>query len=602
MATIPVMDSSVNLAAGQSARFSAPGVEPIRGARPAPLQGPLQLPQAQENFAARQMMETGRAVGQAADTMLNIAVKVQDEINDAKTKEADTIFADRMRERLFSSDGGYFNSRGKNAVDNQQAALDDIVDARREVENMLENDLQRQMFKATADRRMLAARTDIDKHAFEQLKVYNVAESKARIDNLLQDATVNAQNWSVEGSQYKMFSTAMRAEVKELARLSGVKEGTAQYDAVMRGATTKLHETVIGKFLSEEQPKMAAAYLKAHKGEIEAERLDNITKAVRQAEETVGVKEDSLRLSMSLKGSAQDQVSQVDQMFKDGKIGADLRDATVQRIEHTDSRRRAAKAEYEANLIGQAQEWLIKNPNASVMDMPTGMYQQLRNSGRLDSIISFAKNGRYITDPKAAAEVMGMTAEQFAAMTPTEYVARYRTRLDDSDFNYGLAKVHASRGTATAQHLEIISTGDRVEATAKQLGILPKAGKPSGSQATEFDAFRKNVNERVLAFEQGVLKGQRKANGQELQQILDGVVLDKAQVPGMIWGSSPKPVSMMTPKELETAFVIVGNEQVPLASIPLAQRRIIIQKLTARGRTVTEQEIANLWVAAGKPR
>jgi hypothetical protein len=560
------------------------------------------MPQAQDNLAARQMMDTGRAVGQAADTMLNIAVKIQDEINDAKTKEADTLFADQMRERLFNPESGYLNSRGKDAVDKQQAVLDDIIKARSDVEETLENDMQRRMFKATADRRVLAAKTDMDRHAFEQLKVYNVAESKARVDNLLQDAVVNSQNWAVDGSQYQIFSRAMRAEVAELARMSGVKEGTSQYDAVMRGATTKLHEAVIGKFLSEEQPKMAAAYLKAHRGQIEAEKLDNITNAVRQAEETIGIKDDSLRLSMSLKGPVNEQVSQVDQMFKDGKIGAALRDATVQRIEHNDSRRRAAKAEYESNLIGQAQEWLIKNPNSSVLDMPAGMYQQLRNSGRLDSIISFAKNGRYITDPKAAAEVMGMSAEQFAAMTPTEYVARYRTRLDDSDFAYGLAKVNAARGTATPQHLEIISTGDRVEATAKQLGILPKAGKPSGSQAVEFDSFRKNINERVMAFEQGVLKGQRKANNQELQQILDGVVLDKAQVPGVLWGSSPKPVSMMTPKELETAFVIVGNEEVPLASIPMSQRRLIIQKLTARGRVVTEQEIANLWVQAGKPR
>lgn len=603
MATIPVMDSpTVDLAAGQSTRFSAPQVESVRGAKFTPLPDMVRMPQAQENYAAKQMVETGRVMGQATSSLLEIATKVQDEINDAKTKEADTLFADQVRQRLYNTESGYLNSRGKDAVDTQQSALDDIAQARKDTEQFLENDLQRQMFKATADRRMLAARTEMDRHAFEQLKVYNVAESKARIDNLLQDATVNAQSWAVDGSQYQMFSKAMRAEVADLARISGVQPGTAQYDQLMRGATTKLHETVISKFISEEQPKMASAYLKAHKAEIDAEKLDNITTAVRQAEETVGVKDESLRLSMSLKGSATDQVSQVDQMFKDGKINAALRDATVTRIEHNDARRRVAKAEYEVNLIGQAQDWLIKNPNLSVLDMPAPMYQSLKNSGKLDSVISFAKNGRYITDPKAAAEVMSMTDAQFGAMTPAEYVAKYRTVLDDSDFNWGLAKVHASRGTANAQHLEIISTADRVEATARQLNILPKSGKPNGSQTAEFDSFRKNVNERVIAFEQGTLKGQRKANGQELQQILDGVVLDKAQVPGTLWGSTPKPVAMMSPKELETAFVFVGNEEISLASIPVSQRRLIIQKLTSRGRVVTEQEIANLWVQAGKPR
>lgn len=585
MATIPVLPT-VEMNAGQAGTFSAPEVRPM------------------ENFAPKQMVAMGEATLKAGLSAMKIADQIQTELDDAKTKELDMAFADRIRENLYNAESGYMNSIGKSAVDRRQATEEAMNKSRQEIEQSLQNDVQRMMFRQIADKRMLAARTEMDQHALKQLKVYNVGESKARIDNLLDDAVVNANNWAVPGSQYQVFSKAMKSEVTNLARLSGIAEGSEQYRQLEREATTKLHSTVIANFIAQENPQMAEAYLKDHKGEIDKEQLDNITTAVRNAKETLGVKEESLRLSFELKGPLNQQISNLDQMFKDGKITASVRDATLQRIEHNDSVRRAQQGEYEKNLIGNAQEWLLKNPDKSILDMPTAMYNGLRNSGHLGSMISFAKAGRYVTDPKAMQEIMNLTPDQLGRMTDSEFYAKYRGRLDDQDLNYGLARLNSAKGTATTQHLEIISTADRVERAAIEMGILPSTGakKASADQTKAFDTFRADVNQRVMVYEQSVLGGKRKANNEELQQVLDTVIKDKAIVPRTLWFDKGKPVSQLTTEEMKRAYVTVGAEQVPLASIPVAQRKIIIQKLNDRRLPVTEQAIADLWVAAGKPR
>jgi hypothetical protein len=94
----------------------------------------------------------------------------------------------------------------------------------------------------------------------------------------------------------------------------------------------------------------------------------------------------------------------------------------------------------------------------------------------------------------------------------------------------------------------------------------------------------------------------RELSRDEKQSILDSILLDKAQVPGMLWGSTPTPVYKLTPEQAKDAFVIVGGQEVKLASIPVQQRATIIAKLNARGIRPTEAEIASLWVQAGKPK
>ena len=67
-------------------------------------------------------------------------------------------------------------------------------------------------------------------------------------------------------------------------------------------------------------------------------------------------------------------------------------------------------------------------------------------------------------------------------------------------------------------------------------------------------------------------------------------------------GASALLMVLMSPEDLKSAYVVVGKEQVPVASIPAGERMKIMSALKTKGLPVTEQAIAELWVKAGKPR
>jgi hypothetical protein len=64
-----------------------------------------------------------------------------------------------------------------------------------------------------------------------------------------------------------------------------------------------------------------------------------------------------------------------------------------------------------------------------------------------------------------------------------------------------------------------------------------------------------------------------------------------------VWGTDPsKPVSTVRGDDMEKAYVMVGEEQVKLSSIPAEDRAQIMRSRMARGLPVTEADIAKTWV------
>jgi hypothetical protein len=224
---------------------------------------------------------------------------------------------------------------------------------------------------------------------------------------------------------------------------------------------------------------------------------------------------------------------------------------------------------------------------------------------QLASVMNFAdqvaKNGGVMHSPEAWAAVLSLPDEQLAGMTALDFYKQFRPVLDDAHLEKGYALLANAHGGASDKHLEIISVAGRVKDAAIINGLLPEKGTPDKAQLQKFSQFERAVDDRVRRFEQTDLAGKRKANSQELQLIIDTLVLDTAKVPE--WFTDPDiPVAVMSPDQLATAYVLVGTDEVKLTSIPTSQRAVIASKLQARGMPITEQRIAELWVAAGRPQ
>jgi hypothetical protein len=69
-----------------------------------------------------------------------------------------------------------------------------------------------------------------------------------------------------------------------------------------------------------------------------------------------------------------------------------------------------------------------------------------------------------------------------------------------------------------------------------------------------------------------------------------------------MWWDATKPAVLLSPSELEKAYVVVDGKEVRLSSIPAEERARIIQARQARRLPITEKAIAETWVRARNVR
>ena len=227
---------------------------------------------------------------------------------------------------------------------------------------------------------------------------------------------------------------------------------------------------------------------------------------------------------------------------------------------------------------------------------------------KLGAVMGFAdtvrKSGGAVHNPEAWAQVLSMPRESLAAMSPIEFFREFRPHLDDTHLEKGYALLNDARGEVgtDAKHLEVITTANRVKKAAIDAGLLPATGKANDNEVKAFAQFERLVDDRVRQFEATDLQGKRKANSAELQQIIDGTLMDKVFVSRTGWIDREVIAGLAAPEDLTRAYVNVGGQEVRVAQIPANQRAVIASKLQSRGLPVTEQRIAELWVAAGRPQ
>jgi soluble lytic murein transglycosylase len=264
----------------------------------------------------------------------------------------------------------------------------------------------------------------------------------------------------------------------------------------------------------------------------------------------------------------------------------------------------AAKKQREEDSLDAAYKELYAN-GGDMSSLPAGLRAQIPGD-KLDSVLNFAKSvskgEKMVNNGQAWAQVLSMPKSVLSQMTPTDFYAKYRNVLDDAHLEKGYALLAEANNTATDKHLEILTVDNRMKQAAIGAGILPADGKPDEEQSLQFAQFQQTIDMKVRQFEQTDLQGKRKANSQELQNIVDTTLMDKAFVAESFWPDNAKPLSLMTPQEQAVSYVNVGDEEIAVTSIPVSQRALIVSKLQARGLPVTEQAIAELWVRAGKQK
>lgn len=444
-------------------------------------------------------------------------------------------------------------------------------------------------------------------------------------------------------SDFDLHKNTAIGQAHQFADLNGWAADSPQRAQRVLATTTKIHGGVVDALVKGGRYDEAAAYVAGvNRAEVAPNAYASMQALVRSASD----KQVGTRLALQLgeqpevaydpekdgdpeawliaqERSKLDTVSRalasVDEQFKAGKIGIEVRDTARSELLSKERVRHEERARYADQMTTEARAWLGRHPFATPQQLPPELLVAARVFGKEGELVAFARHHTIVTDPNAMMQLDQMRdSGELAAMSATQLRVFFRGRMDDQDWSLAQATHERMQGGGKdPQHTYTLGVNDRIEETARVMGLLPRtsgtgqAGAVLPEKTAVYFDFRSRVHDRIRVFEQTALQGKRKASPEEIQKLLDDAVLDKVFVDR--WGRDAQKSAFAlsrdnpaTPEiendEENDAYVMVDGEMVKLRAIGSGTdlqpgpRRLIVEDLLRSGRSVSEQAIADIWV------
>lgn len=533
------------------------------------------------------LQRLGQGLAHAGGGLAEIATRLQEQDNVEKVQAAQAAYGEQVL--------GWMQEAKANRVGHKAEGVTKDFDSwnsktAADIAAGLGNEVQRKAFMLNAKRHALASKSELAGFELGEKKKAGLAAYNA--------ANTNAINTAATAASPELLALQRQTVLNSVATHAALQGWGEEETQAEKGKwLTALHLQRISNMVAR-NPEGARQYFETNKAEIDGTSHDAADKLLKAGE----LKDGSLKLQFELQKlpGLDAQTKELDRRFKEGTVSAEMRDATLQRLEHDYNRRKVLQAEGEKNLLGQAQDFLLKNPDKSVQDLDPKLYNALKNTGHLATIVSFAKTGRFDNDPATWAEVISMPASQLAAMTPTEFHNKYRAKLDDAHLERGYALIETARGSKDEKHLNVLTATEITKRAGIQIGLLPASGTPSKDQHIAFGQFEEEVDRRVRMFERDNLGGKRRASTDELKQVVDGVLKDQVYVRRTLLPDTLRPVALLSPAEQENAYIVYNGERIKVSAVPPTERAKIIAERRKLRLSTTEADIVRMWVEGGR--
>ena len=277
MPTVPTsFVPQANLQDGGDVPLQAPGVEPVR------------------NLAADQEVQLGQAMTRAGNVAWNVGSNIQDAIDEAGAKAADVQFL-QSTQQLLNGQNGYMNMQGVDAESNFQAVNDAMIQSASGIADGLKNDTQKQMFKQAASRNLLAFQGQILNHRNKQVQVLAVTAAEARTNeyvglavndydkrNQTADVVVDGKTVKTPIGSFNANVGVAMAEVKEIGRLQGFAENSAQMKELERKVWSQVTTGVTNRLMIDGKLQSAMNYVKEQNkaGHLDTKTADSLMSSI----------------------------------------------------------------------------------------------------------------------------------------------------------------------------------------------------------------------------------------------------------------------------------------------------------------------------------
>lgn len=436
------------------------------------------------------MVRLGQAVTGAADLY-------QDQLDLAKSAEAENRLRDVMREELEAPATGYFTTVGQDAVgERRKKAFDRMTQERQKIEAGLVNNAQKANFRDQADRMLSTATTLADRHQQEQVVNYRFGQLAARRQNSIIDAAKLVG--TDEGELAKM--SALR-DIEDQGQLAGWAPERVQLEKMQ--ATTALHATVVTGMLGTKtagSAAAAAAYLENNKGEVLSDAETRLRSGIQSAAQSLEANErESVAWTAANRlaktgATLSQQRDAIDQSVRTKRMDGPTAARTWALVQNIADQKWQDLQRERASVSQQLEQVFGQDPSATVESLPPDMLKVIDSVGMRGDVYKIQRSVREAqlsdklsTDDNASLQLSRDVRTMGDISRLIEALEERMPNGKDADTSDGVKKtkrIKAQIDSLTKQ-LEVMATRPRTFLTADD--IAPAASAETGEPMEAFD-------------------------------------------------------------------------------------------------------------------
>lgn len=551
-------------AGGDIGMVQAPGVEPV------------------QNLAAAQQVRFGEAMTSAGDTMFRVGSAIQDAIDEAMTREADT----KAIQSFNRMSAEYMNMTGRDAVEKYPQFQAQMGEVAKSVMDGLQNDTQKRMFGQIVSRNMATYDARMMGHWLSQTKDWNSKEAGARAESYAEMAANTWQDTPAARAESKVDFETAKISLGQALDIQGVPEGSAVRIRAMQTLEDNMAKNVVARLMDRKEFDQAETF------------LDESGASKKVVEDLRG------RVKVGLLDATSTNYAENIMAYgsveppEDGTAGSQpitLGEALdpAQSIKDPDLRRQT-----EAKVRQQyaAREAVIRDGENKAYEQVLRM--QLAGQSIPEPLLA-------AVSPQARSALERDLAEASAQRSDEQVryeVARNPAILTEE---WVLANMHRMLPNTAIRYLDDARNPERVmSATVNGKMLTSILYNNNLTELAEPNTKNQDQVRRRLMLEQSIsdqinVEQQelgRKLKPEEMRQVMNRAVMQQVSVD--VFGRDPTRLyGSLTTAEQEKAYVLMNGTPEYLRQIPKDQIPQIIDQLNRRGVDPTMENVMRYWKA-----
>lgn len=244
------------------------------------VQGPSVTPM--RNAFPGQMEQAGATMEQSAlrqmSTGQSIALRIQEQMDDANVKAAETKFIQSSMDVLHGPNG-YLSKQGADAINGYDDAAQNLVKAKKDVLDSLGNNVQKTMFNQVSQQHLVTLGAQMSEHRAQQRIEYSSTQAASRADSM----RVMAQTSPIGSDDQNKFIETGVSETKNALQIRGIPADSDQAQKAERAYRSQITQDNVSRLMEdgkyEDANKLLTEQMQA--GNVEGDTGDRLRRAIR---------------------------------------------------------------------------------------------------------------------------------------------------------------------------------------------------------------------------------------------------------------------------------------------------------------------------------